>query len=134
MDLLVESVQPLNLMGQMGYRYLEPGTIQNPTDYWVLAVYPIPNEAFGGCHDGGLVYPGFSLDLGHFLEGFQGVEVLAWHAPSVYNGELDGPEVSVKGSFTGKRVWVRVFAHPPSDVSPSLVVDLANGNYWEKKG
>ncbi len=134
MDLLVASVQPLNLMGQMGYRYLEPGTLQNPTDYWVFAVYPTPNEAFGGYHDGGLVYPGFSLDLGHFLEGFGATEDLVWHAPAVYNGELDGPEVSLKGSFTGRRVWVRVFAQPPSDVMPSLVVDLANGNCWEKSG
>jgi hypothetical protein len=131
-DRVVEAIEPLNLMGPFGYRWLEPNTEANPSPAWVIAVYPTPNEAYGGQHDGQLLYPGFNLDLAYIVEGFSQVGALAWNNPTVYNGDLDGPHISIQGYFAGYPAWVRIFHLPPRDEEPTLVVDLASGDWWEK--
>lgn len=130
---LVEAIDPINLMGPLGYRWFDPQTSINPTDWWVVAAYPTPNEAGGGGpYDGELLFPGFKLDVAFLLQAFSGLEVLEWKSPTLYNGDLDGPEVSIKGSFAGEQVWLRVFSLPPSDEEPSLTVDLASGDWCER--
>ena len=126
-------VTALNLMGPLGYRWLEPGTINNPNPAWIVAIYPTPNEAYGGGCDGQKLYPGFALDIGQLIEGFSQIKEVAWNNPTGYNGDLDGPEVSIKGLFIGEPVWLRVFHIPPSDEDPTLVVNIANGDFWEKR-
>jgi hypothetical protein len=66
------------------------------------------------------------------MAAFGSVEKLDWHAPVQYNGELDGPEISIKGQFAGKSVWLRVFHLPPSDEPASIVIDPVRKRAWEK--
>ncbi len=131
-DRAVEATEPLNLMGPFGFRWLEPKSEVNPSSAWIVAVYPTPNESYGGQHDGRLLYPGFNLNLSFLFEGFTSVGDLAWHNPTVYNGELDGPHISIQGFFAGYPVWFRMFHLPPQDEEATIVVDLANGDWWEK--
>lgn len=131
---VVEAIQPLNPMGRIGYRWVEPNAPSNLNSWWLVAIYPTPNEAKTGPHEGQKVYPGFHLNLSAILPSFsQGVE-LVWRAPTIYNGNLDGPEVSLKGTFAGNEVWLRIFSLPPDDEAATLIVDLASGDCWEKPG
>jgi hypothetical protein len=123
---------PLNLMGPLGYRWLEPGSLNNPNPFWIIGVYPTPSEAYGGCHDGEKLYPGFTVNVGRLINGFSELEDLVWNNPTVYDGDLDGPEIAIKGYFTDVLVLLRIFHIPPSDEDPTLVVNLANGDWCEK--
>jgi len=131
---IVDAVEPLNLMGSFGYRWLQPETLENPSVAWIMVVFPTPNEAYGGSDDGRLLYPGFNLDIGFLLDGFSAVGDLKWNNPTIYNGELDGPNISIQGFFAGYPVWLQIFHLPPTDQEPTLVVDLASGDWWEKQG
>ena len=133
-DRVLESIEPLNLMGPLGYRWIEPECELNPGSAWVIGLHPTPNEAYGGQHDGQKLFPGFALNITYLLQAFSDVGEVVWTSPAHYNGDLDGPEVSIKGYFSGYPVWLRIFTLPPADEEASLVVDLATGEFWDKSG
>jgi hypothetical protein len=102
--------------GPMGLRYREDG------GSWEVLVYPLPVEVVGGAHDGGLVVPGFSLDVERLRAAFARVDDLEWNAHGVCP-EGGGPCVSVEGLFRGREVWLRVFAFAPEDETPAMKLD-----------
>jgi hypothetical protein len=79
-------------------------------------------ELVGGAHDGGLVSPGFSLDLERVRAAFERVEDLNWNAHCVGPGD-EGPCISVEGQFAGHEVWLRVLAYAPDDEEPGMIGD-----------
>lgn len=132
-DVVVDAVLPLGFIGPLGYRYWEPGNVNNHFDGWIVAVFPTPNEVKGPCDtDGSRFVAGFHLDLGKIVDVFRPVEELAWRMPVSYNGDLDGPELSVQGQFAGKHVWLRFFHMPPPDEPSSYYVDPVAGRAWAK--
>lgn len=138
-EALVEAVReataPLGFIGYLGYRLWEPDARynQNP-DGWTLAVFPTPYEWSGGEGDGGRGVSGFNLDLLPLLDCFTEVRKMAWHSPVQYNGDMDGPEVIIEGTFLGKHVLLRVLNLPPPDEPTAFVYDPQKGEVWAREG
>lgn len=126
-DVVLEAVTPLGFVGPLGYRWLPPGEPANQYDGWQVCVFPTPNEAAGGPHDGCKYVDGIEVDLTAVLGALAAVEKVVWHASVRYNGELDGPEVSIRGQFANRRVWLRLFHVPPSDEPAAYLVDQRTG-------
>src|SRR4051794_2137678 len=98
-DVLLDSFEPLGFIGPLGYRWWEPGSPDNTFDGWQIAVFPTPNEVRGPVAEDGCKHvAGFQLDVGRIVGVMAGVDHLVWNAPAQYNGDLDGPELGIKGS------------------------------------
>jgi len=132
MEVVIECMEPLNIMGPLGYRFLEPEHPENEFEGWQIAVYPTANEVVGGEQDGSFLFPGFALDIDTMLATFSSVEGVVWNNPVHYTGDLDGPNLSIQGTFTGVPLWLRIFHWPPGDEEASLLVDPASGEIREK--
>lgn len=126
-EVVLAAVESDDFMGPLGYRWFEPHSALNVDEAWQLAVYPTPIECSGGEPDGGCLVPGFRLDAAQVLSAFSDVREIVWRAPARYNGDLDGPELSLRGYFAGTLVWLRVFTLPPTDEPPSCVIDAVSG-------
>ena len=127
-DVLLDAVAPYGFIGPLGYRYTGPGESGNSFDGWTLFVYPVPSEIRGADQlDGAQFVSGFELDISRIIRNMAAIEEVVWRAPAKYNRELDGPEISVRGRFAEKRVWIRFFNLPPSDEPPAFAVDPATG-------
>lgn len=133
LDVLLEAIVPEGIMGPLGYRWWEPETPGNSFPGWILAVYPTPHLLQGGANDGLKTSSGFTLNITKIVGAFSSVELLDWHSPVQYNGNLDGPEIGIKGQFAGRPVWLRVFHLPPDDEPASIVVDPVHRQAWEKQ-
>jgi hypothetical protein len=132
-DVLVDAFQPLGFIGPLGYRVWHPGHLDNIFDGWQIAVYPVPNEVRGSHpHDGERFVNGFCLDVGQILRVITDLKSVAWNMPTSYNGELDGPELSLQGKFAGKQVWLRIFQMPPSDEPALYYIDPMTGKVQPK--
>jgi hypothetical protein len=128
-----EYIEPITLMGQLGYRWLSPENSVNESGVWVLGVYPCANELRGGPKDGTMINPGFRLDISPFLSGFSSIENMAWIHPAAYTGGLEGPRFCIEGTYSDHRLRLQIFAVAPADEDASLVIDMASGNWWQKK-
>lgn len=128
-----ECIEPITLMGQLGYRWLAPSNPINESGIWVLGVYPCANELRGGRKDGTLVNPGFRLNISSFLCGFSTIDNMAWMHPTVYNGGLEGPRICIEGTYGDHRLRFQIFAVAPADEDASLIIDMASGDWWQKK-
>lgn len=135
-DALVETVlsamTPLGFIGPLGYRLWEPTNPHNSFPGWMVSVFPTPNEWRGGANDGHRCVSGFCLDVTRILSAMSVVEKVGWSAPTLYNGDMDGPEVLIQGSFAGNHVLLRVFNLPPPDEPASYAVDPVRGTVWLK--
>lgn len=122
-DVIVACIQPYSFMGQIGYRYWPPET-DEPRAPWVIAAYPMPNVVRGSDpNDGAAFVSGFRFNVAHLLSVLVDVDEVAWNMPSKYNNGTDGPEISVRGTFAGRYVWIRFFQLPPSDEPPAYAVN-----------
>lgn len=129
---LTECVTPLGFIGPLGYRYWEPDDPQNPSEAWQVVVYPTPNEVRGtDRNDGAMFVSGFRLDVGRIIGMFCAVDELVWASPAKHSGDLDGPEISLRGRYTSKHVWVRFFSLPPRDEPPAFAVNPTTGTATE---
>lgn len=126
-------IEPITLMGQLGYRWLPPDHSVNASGVWVLGVYPCANELRGGRKDGTLINPGFRLDISSLLSGFSSIENMAWIHPTVYNGGLEGPRFCIEGIYGDHKLRFQIFAVAPTDEDASLIIDMASGDWWQKK-
>lgn len=137
-DTLVEQVaralEPHEFFGPLSYRLWEPDNPNNANAGWTLAVFPTPWECRGGPHDGAAAVSGFDLNVRSLMSVFSEVNSVAWRMPTRYNGDLDGPELGIRGTFAGRDVWLRLFHAPPPDEPVSHVYEAATGRYWEKPG
>jgi len=131
-DKVLDAITPYGVMGPLSYWWWEPCSVGNVGDDWVVAVFPTPNELSGGPDDGELATPGFKIDITSVTSSFSSIPEVSWNTPEVYDLELDGPEVGIKGEFMDRQVWLRIFSAPPADESPSLVVDVKRGRFWKK--
>lgn len=133
-DVVLDAVEPFGFFGSLGYCWWGPGDPGNSFQGWKVIVYPLPLEASGGSNDGCRVVTGFGMRLGSVLAAFSQFdqETLAWHSPVQYNGNLDGPAISVQGSFANKRVWLRILSVPPADEATAYLIDMASGAVREK--
>lgn len=128
-DVVVECVTPQGFMGQLGYRYWPPDDAGLP---WTVAAYPTPTAVVGDAvPPGAVTVSGFRFDVGRLLAAMSGVTEVVWAAPAKYNGNMDGPEISVRGVFAGKHVWFRFFHLPPPDESPAYSLDLRTAEATE---
>ena len=73
-EVVLESMIPLGFIGPLGYRWWEPENPNNGYEGWQIIVFPTPNEAVGGKHDGFKYVSGFQLNMGKILSGFAGVK------------------------------------------------------------
>lgn len=129
---LTDCVTPLGFIGPLGYRYWEPDDPANPADAWQLVVYPTPNEVRGpDANDGAMFVSGFRLDVGRIIGTFCEISEVVWSSPAKHGNNLDGPEISLKGRYTTKTVWLRFFSLPPPDEPPAYAVDPAAGTAVE---
>lgn len=123
-EVVIDCVRPLGFIGHLGYRYWSPEDKANPSDAWMIAVYPTPNEVRGlHKNDGALFVSGFALNVGGIISAMTDVAEVVWNSPAKYNNDLDGPEISVRGQFAGKHVWLRFFHMPPPDEPASFAVN-----------
>lgn len=132
-DKVQECVSPINVMGQLGYRWLPPEHDANVTKVWLLGVYPCSNELRGGHADGKIIHPGFEFELSSIVSKFSSVDNLVWIHPTVYNGGLEGPRLCIDGSYGKHNIRFQFFAVAPTDEDPSLVIDMASGDWWQKR-
>ena len=129
-----QSLRPLAPIGGIGYRWLEPHSPNNPTDWHVLSLFPAPNEVYGGKHDGRKTVAGFEINVTKMIALYCTVEALCWHSPVRYNGDLDSPSVTIRGLSDGMPVWLRLFSVPPPDEAVALQIDASTGEHWSKSG
>lgn len=125
---------PHDFFGPLGCRVIPLSKTETEKDCPELSVlvFPTPFEVRYGAADGQVKSPGFTLDVQKILTIFSDVKSLAWHVPVIYNGELDGPELRISGSFVGIRIWLRIFANPPKSEPVSHVYEPATGRFWER--
>lgn len=134
MEVVINAMTPVEgFIGPLGYRWWGPETPGSAYPGWTVATYPTPFELRGGVNDGARGVTGFTLNVAAIVGAFSTLENLDWQAPVQYNGDLDGPEISIKGQFAGKSVWLRIFHLPPHDEPVSLVVDPVRKTAWEKQ-
>lgn len=127
-DVVMEAITPLGTIGPLGFRYWPPGQEDNTFDGWQVVIYPTPNEVRGPVPgDGCKTVSGFKLDVARIIGVMNHVDSVVWMSPVRYNGDLDGPEVSLRGTFIGKRVWLRFFHLPPADEPCTTAVNPATG-------
>lgn len=133
-DDIMECVTPLGFIGPLGYRYQEPAEQKqsDQPDEWQLVVYPTANEIRGSDkNDGALFVSGFRLDVSRMIGFMCSVEEVVWNSPIKYGGDLDGPEISLRGRYTSKQVCIRFFHMPPSDEPPAYAVNPGTGEFTE---
>jgi hypothetical protein len=127
------TIRPLGFIGQLGFRYLAPESAQNATQRWLLGVYLVPHELSGGRHDGAAAVSGFCLDIHTLITLFSAVSTLEWRVPRRYTNGLAGPEVWLEGLYCGtQRVQLHIYAEPPSDEAPDLVLDVVTNTLRAK--
>jgi len=123
-DVLLECITPLGFIGQIGYRYWGPDEPGNPSQLWVIAAYPTANVIRGAhAQDGAVFVSGFQFDIGKLFLALTDLKEITWNNPTTYTGALDGPELSLKGEFMGKQLWLRFFNVPPPDEAPAFAVN-----------
>ena len=128
-----EEIRPLGFIGQIGFRYLPPDVPQNTLKHWVIGVYLVPHELAGGSHDGAAAVSGFCLNIFKVIALFSELLTLEWRVPRGYTDGLAGPEVWLEGLYRGKqRVQLHVYADPPSDEAPALVLDVTTNTLRAK--
>jgi hypothetical protein len=133
-ELIDEAIDESDLVGPLAYSWLEPETVDNPLSDWLVVVYPTLAVEAGGPNDGGLLAPGFALDLYTVTDAFSPLTDLAWISPARYTGHLDGPHLMLAGKFAGQRVELRIFDLPPHGTPPSLIVNHGDGGIREIPG
>jgi len=129
-------LKPMGFIGELGFRYLSPESAANTTKCWLVAVYIVPHELSGGKHDGAAVMSGFCINLLSLNSVFLETSTLEWRVPKSYTDGLAGPEVWLEGQYDDgcelKRVQLHVYAEPPSDESPALVLDVTTNTLRAK--
>lgn len=129
-------LKPLGFIGELGFRYLSPTAKANTTSCWLVAVYIVPHELAGGKEDGASVMSGFCLNLLSLNSIFSSTSTLEWRVPKRYTDGLAGPEVWLEGQYVdGPLKWavqLHVYAEPPSDESPALVLDVTTNTLRAK--
>jgi hypothetical protein len=125
MQAVADNVRPLGFIGQFGFRYLPPDVPENRTQRWLIGIYLVPHELTGGSNDGAAVVSGFCLNIHALLSLFSIVSTLEWRVPRRYTDGLTGPEVWLEGLYRGTQsVQLHIYAEPPSDEAPALVLDV----------
>lgn len=128
-----EQIRPLGVIGQLGFRYLPPDASMNPTQRWVIGIYPVPYELAGGKRDGVVVVSGFYLDLLKTISQFSNITTLEWRVPRRYTDGLSGPELWLEGHYQNNEpVQLHVYAECPADELPALVLDVVTGTFRVK--
>src|SRR5262249_51757868 len=121
LDSLVETVANAmtshGVPGPVGFRFRQDDGM------WEGLVYPLPVELVGGAHDGGVVAPGFSLDVEGLRAAFARVDDISWTAQGLGPGDDDGRSLSIAGHYQGHEVWLRVLAYAPNDEEPGMKLD-----------
>lgn len=128
-----EMVRPLGFIGQIGFRYLRPDAPENMTHKWLIGLYLVPHELAGGQYDGASAVAGFCLNVHGLLSIFSDVSTLEWRVPRGYTDGLTGPEVWLEGLYRGsENIQLHVYADPPSDEVPALVLDVTTNTLRAK--
>ncbi len=131
-DVLVGCVLPLGFAGPIGYRYWPPDDQTNPSAAWLIVAYPTPSVVRGqDAADGAVFVSGFRFDVATLIKAMGDVSEVVWCSPAGSGNNLDGPEISVRGTFLGKDVWIRFFSLPPPDEPPAYAVDPRTGEATE---
>ncbi len=117
-EAVAEAMTAHNVPGPLGLRYREE------EGAWEVLLYLLPVELVGGAQDGGVVSPGFELDLERVRSAFSRVDALSWNAHPA-DPEHDAPYVSLEGELGGRQVWLRVLAFAPEDEGPGAKIDTA---------
>lgn len=129
-------LRPLGFIGELGFRFLSPEAKANTTKRWLIAVYIIPHELSGGKDDGASVMSGFCVNLLALNSIFLEISTLEWRVPRSYTDGLAGPEVWLEGTYAGapecKQIQLHVYAEPPADESPALVLDVTTNTLRTK--
>ncbi len=100
--------------GTLGSRYREEDGC------WEILIYPMPVELVGGAEDGGIVAPGFSLDLDGLRSLFERVDDFSWQSLGLSDSE--GPHVSIEGVYQGHEIYLQVLAYAPEDEEPGMKI------------
>lgn len=130
---VADEIRPLGFIGQIGFRYLPPNVPQNTLKHWVIGVYLVPHELSGGRQDGAAAVSGFCLNILKVIALFSELLTLEWRVPRGYTDGLAGPEVWLEGLYRGtQRVQLHIYADPPSDEAPALVLDVATNTLRAK--
>lgn len=131
-DVLMPTLTPLAFLGPLGFRYWRPDDPLNVGEHWTVAVYPTPTEVRGQhAADGAVFVAGFRLDIGKIVANMNAVDEVIWNSPQKYTGNLDGPEVSIRGRFAGHLVQIRFFHVPPPDELPAFAINPTTGEAFE---
>ncbi len=132
---VAECYVPLGFLSELGYRYLEKSEPKNKTGKFVIATYVTPYELSGGQHDGARALSSFAFDVSKLLSFFSNIETLEWQVHRGYTDGLSGPEICIEGDYNGKHpVQLHLYADPPEDEAPSLVLDTTTNSLRTKTG
>jgi len=130
-DIVAATVKPQSVMGHLNCGWACPRDDKG-IDYWFVCVYPTSNEIFGGENDGRKLVPVFDLDLLPILKNFSSLKKVYLAQPARYNAELDGPGLTIMGTFLGNEVLLKIFQLPSEHEEASLMVDQTSGTVWTK--
>lgn len=122
-ECIKEAIQPLWLMGNLGFRWWEPGNTHSRSADWFIVVFPAPYVTQHGKMDGERCSTGYQVDILAVLNAFATVKEAHWHAPAQSIGNVDGPALRIQGVFAGKPVCLHVYQFPPDDEPESFKID-----------
>ena len=121
LEVVAANMIPQNAMGPLGMRY------RDDEGMWDVSVYPTPVELIGGAVDGEVVAPDFTLDLEGLRSAFDRIEDFGWRALGL--PQIEGPHVSIEGSYMGHEVYLQVLAYAPDDEEPGIKLDVSRSSH-----
>lgn len=112
-QLILSSIKYLDVTGPIGYRWLEPWTLDNNTRNWVVVFYPLALEAVGGAHDGAAIVSDFIFDVAFVASKFNRVSAILWRVAHVEEFKLTGSRIRITGEYANNPIALSVFTAPP---------------------
>lgn len=88
------------------------GSCETGTE-WEVTVFPLPSTGSRRL-SGVLPAPGFSIDVGRLLCGFESTQVCRWQSTAFDVSDDLAAHLSVEGRWEGRQVWLRVLAEQPA--------------------
>ena len=120
-DDVASCVEAHNVLGPLGYRWVEEG------DMWEVMIYPAPAQLAGGPEDGATVAPGFSLDVHQLCATFEKIVDVHWQAQAFGPHDHTGQHISIEGVYKGHHIFLQVLSEAPDDEEPRFTVDASGG-------
>lgn len=105
-------LRPLDVLPPLGCHYCQAGR------FWEVTLFAAATEVVGGTHCGKRLASRFTVDVLPVVDLLTEVSEIEWQTTPFSNADELGSHLSIKGTYRGKLVHVRILAKPPQRFRP----------------